>query len=1395
MNDKILKSLMHHICIRLFIFAPMNKSFCQIFCFLILALNSFGQDSLIFNTRHLSVEDGLLGRRVSSMLEDDDGFIWIGTNEGLNRFDGYRFEHFTKSSHGLNANDIANIAKDDEGDIWITYPSDKLFGAETQVLRPSTRKLLSLKEKLGTQYKEEYKNLKLVNGTRNNCIFLISKTGEGNHYIYKNEKLTTYAFSRKTYNSITDELWIINEDDNKILKVDMQSGKILDTLKHDIPLGYLSIDVTNKGGCFAHSYDEAIDKSFFYYKGHSSNEFQEFKLNKKTTQLKNLTNSFYDDGLLYFEYNDRLITYNTTKSLPRVLRNSFFDNQGNLWLGTNDGIFILTVKQQRFKVYFQNGGQDRSLYDGRGIWADDVMMYAVSGSNSYRYQFKDETSTQILSNFSSNQNKPTAIIKGKDDSFWIGTKTAKLCQVDFLTGNVKRIINGCKRQIWALCEDKNNRIWIGQISEGLRFYEPDKMEETQKYNRLNGFEAIENGRIVHIIEDRKNNNLLWMSSQSGWYLLDINKGVQKRYWSKAKDDTKIFGDEIQYTYQDDDGVFWLATAYSGLVRVELSPSYEVVSTKQFTIAEGLSSNTVYAIYEDENDFLWVNTNNGINRFDKKTQEVQIFLEEDGLPHYEFNRLSNFQRTDGTIFFGTLNGIVSFHPKDLSDIKAYDVPLKISRCETYSNETGQMVNITADVVTKNKIVIAPNQQLTTLYVAIQDYADALKTKYIYRVKGVQKEFIAANKNEISLSGLPFGKYTLEIKAKAPDGRFSKSMIAIPLIIMRPFYLRWWFILLSLVSIALFVWQFFQIRTKALQNRKQELEEVVKARTQQLEEQASQLQLDKSIIEIQAKELRTLDEMKSQFFANISHELRTPLTLILSPAKSIIKRKKTDNRDFTSAQIIEQNANKLLKRINEILDLTKLEAHEMALKPETTPFYKFNKRLVATFESLAAQKNQKLTFKYQLDKDLNLMLDQDKYEHIFNNYLSNAIKFTPKSGIINIELSEQKLKNANDTIENHIQLSINDNGIGIHPDDLSKVFNRFYQTKNNKNGTGGSGIGLALSKEIALLMKGKAYVKSTVGKGSTFYFEMPYVEAVGSGQLEVSEPLAKPNFENLLDLEPSKEKPTILLVEDNPQLRNYIQLILQEKYNIITAENGQVALERLRFASYELRVDNQHKQETGNSQQRTRNPQLIISDIMMPIMNGFELLEQLKSSDAFRHIPVVMLTARSNIKDKLHALRIGVDDYILKPFQEEELLARIDNLIVNAKNRVITEISTPSTIKEGKSTSTITEADHKWLEHIEKRLKEEISNSKFNVETLSEELSISRSKLQRRIKKITGLTPVQYFRDIKLQAARELLENQQVQTINEVAYAVGFDTPAYFTKVFTKHFGKKPIEYLK
>lgn len=533
--------------------------------------------------------------------------------------------------------------------------------------------------------------------------------------------------------------------------------------------------------------------------------------------------------------------------------------------------------------------------------------------------------------------------------------------------------------------------------------------------------------------------------------------------------------------------------------------------------------------------------------------------------------------------------------------------------------------------------------------------------------------------------------------------------------------------------------------------------------------NQVNLQKLKFEQQERvRLQEVDAFKSRFFANISHELRTPLTLILSPIHQLLKKRDWGQEVRIHLLLIQNNANSLLTRVNEILDLIKFDAQQMELQETPTTLYAYSKRLAANFESFAQQKNQVLTFDYQLDKELNILLDQAKFAHVFNNYLFNAIKYTPELGQINISFYEKK-----DVLQTLV-LEVRDNGIGIREEDLPHIFERFYQADQNENKAGGSGIGLALSQEIAHAMQAKVSVRSKRGKGSFFYFEFPYKETMGVVPVLAEEKqlvsTKMVTLEGLLPSSPEEEdRLGILIVEDNKQLREYLQLLLSDAYQVYTAKNGLDALAKLPGL----------------------NCQLIISDVMMPMMDGFELLSKLKHSDQYCHLPVIMLTARSEMQDKLKALRIGVDDYLLKPFVEDELLLRISNLLENYQGRLIEKVTNDSVSTLMKTT--VSKADLLWLEQLETVLKTEIGNASFTFDQIERKLYISRSQMQRRIKKITGLSPNQYYREIKLQVARRLLESGEVRTVNEVATAIGFETAKYFSKIFAKRFGKRPVEY--
>lgn len=530
-------------------------------------------------------------------------------------------------------------------------------------------------------------------------------------------------------------------------------------------------------------------------------------------------------------------------------------------------------------------------------------------------------------------------------------------------------------------------------------------------------------------------------------------------------------------------------------------------------------------------------------------------------------------------------------------------------------------------------------------------------------------------------------------------------------------------------------------------------------------------------IKLAELQKLDNLKSNFFANVSHELRTPLTLILGPIQTVLKNENLGNRDYTLLRRAQQSGKDLLKLVGAILDLSKLESTKIELVEQPVSFFNLIRRVTANFESHAHQKELQFTLTYQAERNLVVSLDTEKVVIILNNLLSNALKFTPQKGSVSVKVIDEG---------NRLIIFVSDTGSGVHPDDLPYIFNRFYQSNQpNAESSGGTGIGLALSKEYAILMGGDIVVDSQLGEGTTFKFTLPRKEVFGSTvEIEPAanfinpKPLAKTNAENVVQAPLARTvQPSLLVVEDNSSLRAYLTTILSPYYQIIEAENGVVALDFL-------------SNEKTTNQQISVTPNLIISDIMMPEMDGYQLLETVKNDSAFKQIPFIMLTAKAGLDSKLKALRIGVDDYLLKPFEEEELLARIENLLANSEERANIAQALSEELVE---TPSISKESALWLEQLYDLINTQIDQPSFSIPEMARLLNMSERSLQRQLKSLTGLSPKQYLQEIRLTKARQYLEEKTYDTVAKVAYAVGFADAKNFSRRYKQRFGKLPSSY--
>ena len=1156
----------------------------------------------------------------------------------------------------------------------------------------------------------------------------------------------------------------------------------------------------------------------------------------------------------------------------------FFDKAGQTWVSTQFGIYRIQLKANHFSKILNNyqgithpirnmvvdGENNLWLVEEariRNLWKVNLKSGAVSQANNstrkekklpFSYTFytliKSKTGQLYYSNYNN-------LIK-------FDPKTYKYTVLKI--GELNHYIG----RIWTLYEDEYGKIWYTSDLGVIGFWDGEKafwlppLDSLLPVNYIYQFLLDQNGKT-------------WLASDGGLFVLDTKKGeITGRYWSGGSGENYFPFDNIYHIHEDDDGSFWLGTGGTGLVHWLPPPppdplkgmsklsrgekgqpdsAQNVPRTlqshpfrglggggkggnprwRQFTKTDGLSNNTIYAVYEDDYGNLWLSSDYGIMRFDKKTHRIKAYLETDGITHNEFNRISHYQAEDGTIFFGGLNGATAFNPKNFQgDSSAVNPPLVITDYQQYDGEGKLLEEKKTELLQNSSIVLQPTDRFFRLEFELLTYHDVDKNRYAYKVEGVDADWVYQKESTIRFSRMSYGDHLLRIKGQGANGQWSKNELTINVSVLKPFYLKTGFLVLSLLILLILGQTYYKWRTSQLKKRQMKLECLVEKRTEELQEDKQIIEKDKQIIERQAEALRDLDKLKSRFFANVSHELRTPLTLILGPLSSVLSSNELSVRNHTFLLSMQENSKKLLRLISEILDLSKLESGKLELQTDTVALYPLLRRLIASFESYAQKKQLDFSWNCAFDKNLQLKLDASKFEVIFNNLLSNAFKFTPAGGKIQVHVED---------LAHSIHLEVRDTGSGIHPDDLPHIFDRFYQTDRPEAAAeGGTGIGLALCMEFSKLFNGKLWVESELDRGSAFFFEFPKTEVIKSLPTETvleiqaldqtdATAVHTPEPNPPLSATPAKDenKATLLIVEDNPDLREYLETLLAEKYHILTAENGRAALEMLSLPT--LLPPDPLKDESGfASGKKARDGQptpkpdvprtlpphpfrderafaggkkglqgggssadLIISDIMMPVMDGFQLLEKLKNDDRWRHLPVIMLTARAEMSDKLKALRIGVDDYLVKPFEEEELLVRTENLLKNYEGRK--EFLTDNEAEKGQPT--ISEEDENWLKEYEKYVRERLTDDLLSIPTLATAFAMSESTLLRQLKRLTGLSSLKYLQELRLNEARLLLESRNYNSVAKVAVEVGYADIRTFSRNFKNRFGKLPSDYLK
>lgn len=1349
---------------------------------------TWGQgNEYVVNVDHYQVADGLSHREIFDIHQDEKGFIWLATKYGLNRFDGQKFKWWTKEKNQLSNNSIHFIHEDADGILWLFTNENWYHSHMPQDLSwvdSKSGQVISIEERFGVSI--PFSIDEVVSFVANDEGQLFFNLKNGSLYTYhgggkfsrsKNQFTSFYLEACSEGGKVwgytgqdidqLEELIELDGEGNVLNRYAMTpSEKWLNIMPSDDPdnlwfssyihdaLEIYTIDAEGERQVYHNELmRESLDAVYPFW--------------DKKIYRQNNTGHFWfkgDDHLQVIHPDEGLIYdfgKNEEKLLQARIHTIFFDREGLVWMGSENGLFRVELRTNQFSRHLYlpyDSYQSTDGYSCRGIWANDQEVW-VNSYKGRRIISLEDKSVESLPKIPYRKNNgilshtgyyPLSIKKDDDGGVWCGEYILMHRDSEGIESYFKweREVKS-EPSTWSLFSDDSGKIWLG-TDRGIGFLDAEKgLLAFDK--KLNDVHDLRKGTIHAFVESKSGH--IWMCTTVGLFAWEPEKGIIG-YWSPEADGKYFIPHEnVFHLFEEEEGKLWLATG-GGLIRLSIDGGEDVEGHfEHFTIADGLSNNTLYAVYEDERENLWMSSDYGIIRFDKTNREAKAYLPRDGVTHHEFNRISHFQASDGTLYFGSLNGVTSFHPSDFySEKEEFNAPLCITDFQQFDGQKNELVNRTVELLKSQKIILGPSDRFFRLEFSLLDYRDTDKIRYAWKIEGHDEGWNHFSENFLRVSGLPPGDYVLKIKGQSSNGQWSDKEIKVPIVVQRAFYAKPGYWAVCVIVILGAVFYYYKWRTMAFKKRQEELEEAVQQRTE-------------TIIQ-QADELAQLDHFKSRFFANVSHELRTPLSLMLGPIGSALKDNKLDPKTFSYLKLAQVNGKKLLELVNEILDLSKMESGRLALEEQPVQVLPFLRRLLSQFESNANIRGVDLTFSYQAEKDLWVKLDEPKFEIIWNNLLSNALKFTPRGGKIEVEFSSK---------EQSLQLSVADNGQGIHPGDLPHVFDRFFQSKQaNMPARGGTGIGLSLCREYANLFGGKVSVDSQLGEGSRFTFDFPKKEIIGGVQHEVElneEISLAPNFgeassDASISASMAKLK-KLLIVEDNVDLRHYLKMVLGERYQVKAVENGKLALDYL-YAQNDC--------------------SLIISDVMMPVMDGFQFLEKLKSEDRWRHLPVIMLTARAELRDKLKALRTGVDDYMLKPFNEEELLTRVDNLLFHTENRSLGK-------EEGMSSNEprLAAADAEWLEEQEQLLMDRLSNTKFTAAMWAAEAAVSERHLQRKIKNLTGLSPYQYLTEARLLKARTFLEDGRYKTVSEVAYAVGFSNAQSFTRNFRKRFGRVPSGY--
>lgn len=1043
----------------------------------------------------------------------------------------------------------------------------------------------------------------------------------------------------------------------------------------------------------------------------------------------------YGIGLHHFDaQSNKLTVYAYDQLHPSPFINNNFsafyeDRQGQTWLGTfiSGGLYKKDSYAQKFTWYPSLKKAQRSCESKTN---PGVFWISSMGEGLHRLNRKTEEIKTYLHDgnnpYSIGHNQVRAVYEDAEGIVWVGlgdggiggnqSGTGGLDRLDPKTGLFQHYTfknedkPNFEWSVYAIHEDEKGRLWIDCGKGGI--FRSDRQKANFEPYLIIGAEGSE----IWLASSTKK-KALWVS--------DFSKKIMYRFDPEKEQFIPIIKGDVAESLLEDESGYWIPTWNRGLLHFD--PTTGI--SQRYTEEDGLPSNQGVDILSTQLGSYWIATRKGISQFDVRSK---TFLNE-GMPKGYFHPIW-LQSKDGQLFFGADEGMVAFYPKE---VEGNSVPPELAFTQLQisgepfplvKDENGQLRKIRLD---------SRQNDFSIAYTGLH-FGDPSRNKYQFKLEPFDRDWIdAGTRRSVRYTNLKQGRYTFHMKAANSDGVWTTESLVLPFFIRRAWWTSWWFYALSIAFISGISYWFYRF------------------------------QLSKTIALQQSKRLQELNQLKTNLYNNITHEFRTPLTVILGMTENL--KSKTDELQLAPLnqplKMIERNGQNLLHLVNKMLDLAKIESGHLKLNLQQTAIIPFLKYVGESFHSLAAEKQ--IHLQIQVEEPLLIMdYDADKLAIVVSNLLSNAIKFTPEGGEIIVQLNTSSLSGAA-----HLSISIKDNGMGIVKEEIPYIFDRFYQvTHSTIRRHQGTGIGLALTKELVELMNGSIKVESVVGKGSEFivllpiHRKAPLAEHTAHFSRPIQSISPSENFSQEVTSNGTANLPLVLIIEDQIDVAHYISTCLQGKYQYLHASNGRLGIE----TAYE------------------KIPDLIICDVMMPEKDGFEVCATLKTDERTSHIPIILLTARVTVQDRLKGLTQGADAYLTKPFEKEELWIRLHQLLELRKT--LQKKYSDQLFSDPPGEANLVPEDP-FLVKARAVVQSALNNEDFSGNELSENLYLSRSQVHRKIKALTGMSTAIFIRSIRLQEAKKLLASTHLN-ISDIAYQVGFKSPVYFSQVFKQTFGESP-----